>query len=108
MPEPATLLLFAATAVALVAIPGPDIVSIVARTVDGGRRAGVAPEPEAPPPASPPRRIFASDLLYALGAGAVSGRLRGRARLARGRRHLTGGADLAPAVVALTGERRRA
>ena len=106
MPEPATLLLFAATAVALVAIPGPNIVSIVARTVDGGRRAGVAPEPEAPAPS--PRRIFASDLPYALGAGAVSGRLRGRARLARGRRHLTGGVDLAPAVVALTGERRRA
>ena len=81
MPEPATLLLFAATAVALVAIPGPNIVSIAARTVDGGRRAGVAPEPEAPPPASPPRRIFG---------------------------YLTGGADLAPAVVALTGERRRA
>ena len=209
MPEPATLLLFAATAAALVAIPGPNIVYIVARSIDGGRRAGVAsahgvetatlvhvtaaaaglsallassatafaivksagaayllylavrtlmaPDgPEAPPPAPSPRRIFASgvlvnllnpkvalfflallpqfvdphagpawsqilllgailaaiglasDLLYALGAGAVSGRLRGRARLARGRRYVTGGVYLALAVVALTGERQRA
>ena len=42
MPELATLLLFTASAVALVAIPGPNHVYIVARSVDQGRRAGFA------------------------------------------------------------------
>src|SRR5918992_3532349 len=42
MPDLATLLLFAATAVALVAIPGPNQVYIVARSIDQGRRAGFA------------------------------------------------------------------
>jgi threonine/homoserine/homoserine lactone efflux protein len=42
MPEPATLLLFAASALALVAIPGPNIVYIVTRSIDQGRRAGFA------------------------------------------------------------------
>jgi threonine/homoserine/homoserine lactone efflux protein len=42
MPELATLLLFAASACALVAIPGPNHVYIVARSIDQGRRAGFA------------------------------------------------------------------
>jgi hypothetical protein len=37
MPEPSTLLVFAAGAAALVLIPGPNLVYIVTRT--GGRRA---------------------------------------------------------------------
>jgi threonine/homoserine/homoserine lactone efflux protein len=42
VPEPSTLLLFAASAVALVAVPGPNLIYIVTRSVDQGRRAGVA------------------------------------------------------------------
>jgi threonine/homoserine/homoserine lactone efflux protein len=42
MPEPATLALFALSAVVLVAIPGPNLIYIVTRSVDGGRRVGVA------------------------------------------------------------------
>jgi threonine/homoserine/homoserine lactone efflux protein len=42
MPAPTTLLLFLGSALALVAIPGPNIVYIVARSVDQGRRAGFA------------------------------------------------------------------
>jgi threonine/homoserine/homoserine lactone efflux protein len=42
MPELATLLLFTASALALVAIPGPNHVYIVARSIDQGRGAGFA------------------------------------------------------------------
>ena len=42
MPELATLLLFTASALALVAIPGPNHVYIVARSIDQGTRAGFA------------------------------------------------------------------
>lgn len=42
MPELATLLLFTASALALVAIPGPNHVYIVARSIDQGRAAGFA------------------------------------------------------------------
>jgi threonine/homoserine/homoserine lactone efflux protein len=42
VPEPQTLLLFAASAVALVAVPGPNLIYIVTRSIDQGRRAGVA------------------------------------------------------------------
>ena len=42
VPEPSTLLLFAAGACALVAVPGPNLIYIVTRSVDQGRRAGVA------------------------------------------------------------------
>lgn len=42
MPESSTLLLFAASAAALVLIPGPNVVFIVTRSIEGGRRAGVA------------------------------------------------------------------
>jgi threonine/homoserine/homoserine lactone efflux protein len=42
VPEPSTFLLFAASAVALVAVPGPNLIYIVTRSVDHGRRAGVA------------------------------------------------------------------
>jgi threonine/homoserine/homoserine lactone efflux protein len=42
VPESATLVLFALSAVALVAIPGPNLIYIVTRSVDGGRRVGVA------------------------------------------------------------------
>ena len=42
MPAPSTLGLFALTALALVAVPGPNLVYIVTRSVDQGRRAGLA------------------------------------------------------------------
>jgi threonine/homoserine/homoserine lactone efflux protein len=42
MPDAATLLLFALTSLLLVAMPGPGVLYIVGRTVDQGRRAGVA------------------------------------------------------------------
>jgi threonine/homoserine/homoserine lactone efflux protein len=42
MPELTTLLLFAATTVALVAIPGPNSLYIAARSASQGRQAGVA------------------------------------------------------------------
>jgi threonine/homoserine/homoserine lactone efflux protein len=42
MPEPSTLLLFAVSALALVAVPGPNLIYIVTRSIDQGRRAGVA------------------------------------------------------------------
>jgi threonine/homoserine/homoserine lactone efflux protein len=42
MPELTTLLLFAATTCALVAIPGPNSLYIAARSASQGRRAGVA------------------------------------------------------------------
>jgi len=41
MPTPTTLALFAAAAVALVVVPGPSILYIVARGIDQGRAAGV-------------------------------------------------------------------
>ena len=42
MPEPATVLHFAVSAVALIAIPGPNLIYIVTRGMSQGRRAGVA------------------------------------------------------------------
>jgi threonine/homoserine/homoserine lactone efflux protein len=42
MPEPSTLALFAVSALALVAVPGPNLVYIVTRSIDQGRAAGVA------------------------------------------------------------------
>jgi len=42
VPEPSTLLLFAVSAVALVLIPGPNLVFIVTRSVEAGPRAGLA------------------------------------------------------------------
>jgi threonine/homoserine/homoserine lactone efflux protein len=42
MPEPATLLLFAGSAATLVLIPGPNLIYIVTRSVEAGRRAGLA------------------------------------------------------------------
>ena len=42
MPELTTLLLFALASAALVAIPGPNHVYIVTRSIDRGRRAGIA------------------------------------------------------------------
>ena len=42
MPEPSTLLLFAASAALLVLIPGPNLVYIVTRSIEAGRRAGLA------------------------------------------------------------------
>ncbi|MDQ5833869.1 MAG: LysE family translocator [Actinomycetota bacterium] len=42
MPEPSTLLLFAVSAAALVLIPGPNLVYIVTRSIEAGRRAGIA------------------------------------------------------------------
>jgi threonine/homoserine/homoserine lactone efflux protein len=42
MPELSTLLLFTATALALVAAPGPNHIYIVTRSVEQGSRAGVA------------------------------------------------------------------
>jgi threonine/homoserine/homoserine lactone efflux protein len=42
MPEPSVLLLFAASALALLLVPGPAVLYIVARSVEGGRAAGLA------------------------------------------------------------------
>ena len=42
MPEPSTLALFAVSALALVAVPGPNLIYIVTRSLDQGRGAGVA------------------------------------------------------------------
>lgn len=42
MPDLATLLLFTATAVVLVAIPGPNLIYITTRSISEGRRAGLA------------------------------------------------------------------
>jgi threonine/homoserine/homoserine lactone efflux protein len=42
MPDLATLLLFAASVATLVLIPGPNLVYIVTRSVEAGRRAGLA------------------------------------------------------------------
>ncbi len=41
MPEASTLLLFAAAAVALIAVPGPNLIYITARSLADGRRAGL-------------------------------------------------------------------
>jgi threonine/homoserine/homoserine lactone efflux protein len=41
MPEPSTFALFAAAALALLLIPGPAVLYIVAQSVAGGRRAGL-------------------------------------------------------------------
>ena len=41
MPDAATLALFSLAALALIVVPGPAVLYIVARSVDGGRRAGV-------------------------------------------------------------------
>jgi threonine/homoserine/homoserine lactone efflux protein len=40
MPEPSTLLLFAAAALALIVVPGPAVLYIVAQSIDRGRLAG--------------------------------------------------------------------
>lgn len=42
MPEPATLALFVVAAVALIAVPGPNIIYIATRSASEGRRAGLA------------------------------------------------------------------
>ncbi|MGH2846594.1 MAG: LysE family translocator [Thermoleophilaceae bacterium] len=42
MPELSTLLLFAGSAATLVLIPGPNLIYIVTRSVEAGRRAGLA------------------------------------------------------------------
>ena len=41
MPDPSTLLLFAGAALALIVIPGPAVLYILAQSVEHGRRAGV-------------------------------------------------------------------
>jgi threonine/homoserine/homoserine lactone efflux protein len=41
MPDPATFALFVAAALALIVVPGPAVLYIVAQSVDGGRRAGL-------------------------------------------------------------------
>jgi threonine/homoserine/homoserine lactone efflux protein len=41
MPDPTTLLLFTAAAMALIVVPGPAVLYIVGQSVDGGRRAGL-------------------------------------------------------------------
>jgi threonine/homoserine/homoserine lactone efflux protein len=42
MPEPSSLLLFAGSVATLVLIPGPNLIYIVTRSVEAGRRAGLA------------------------------------------------------------------
>src|SRR4051794_25198618 len=41
MPEPSTLLVFAAASVALLVVPGPAVVYIVTRSLSQGRTAGI-------------------------------------------------------------------
>jgi threonine/homoserine/homoserine lactone efflux protein len=41
VPDPATLLLFAVTSLALLAVPGPAVLYVVARSICEGRRAGI-------------------------------------------------------------------
>ena len=41
MPDPSTLLIFAGASLALLAVPGPAVIYLVARSVDQGRRAGL-------------------------------------------------------------------
>jgi threonine/homoserine/homoserine lactone efflux protein len=42
IPDPGTLALFCAAALALLVVPGPAVLYIVASSIDGGRRAGAA------------------------------------------------------------------
>ena len=42
MPGPATILLFCGVSFVLVATPGPGVLYVVGRSIDQGRRAGVA------------------------------------------------------------------
>lgn len=42
IPDPATLAVFCAAALALLVVPGPAVLYIVASSIDGGRRAGFA------------------------------------------------------------------
>ena len=41
MPTTTTLLLFVASTLALLAVPGPSVVYVVTRTLEQGRRAGL-------------------------------------------------------------------
>jgi threonine/homoserine/homoserine lactone efflux protein len=41
MPDPSTLLVFAAASFALIVVPGPAVIYIVSRSVGGGRQAGL-------------------------------------------------------------------
>ena len=41
MPEPSTILLFLGASMALLLVPGPSVLYVVARTVEQGRRAGL-------------------------------------------------------------------
>ena len=41
MPDPSTLVLFAAAALALIVVPGPAVLYIVAQSIDRGRLAGI-------------------------------------------------------------------
>jgi len=45
MPDAATLGVFAAAALALLVVPGPSVLYIVARGVEGGRSAGLVSMP---------------------------------------------------------------
>jgi|SRR5829696_8152536 len=42
MPAPSTLALFALAAIALIAIPGPNMLFVAAQSMSGGRRTGIA------------------------------------------------------------------
>src|SRR3954468_21866457 len=42
MPDPARLAVFAAAALALLVVPGPAVLYVVAQSIDRGRRAGLA------------------------------------------------------------------
>jgi threonine/homoserine/homoserine lactone efflux protein len=42
IPEPASLVLFAVAALALLLVPGPAVIYVVARSIQQGRRAGLA------------------------------------------------------------------
>ena len=42
IPEPASLVLFAVATLALLLVPGPAVIYVVARSIQQGRRAGLA------------------------------------------------------------------
>ena len=49
VPAPETLALFALAAIALIAIPGPNMLFVAAQSMSGGRRSGLASALGLPP-----------------------------------------------------------
>ena len=120
MPAPSTLLLFAGTALMLVAVPGPNLAEGLLVNLLNPKVAlfFLALLPQFVDPQAGPAWMqvlvlggmlavigLASDLAYAFAAGRAAQRLRTAAR-ARRRRYAAGGVYLALALAALAGGRR--